>query len=284
MLCTLTGMDVANASMYDGASATAEATVMARDLTRRDQILLSAAVHPEYRQVVRTYTRHLGIEVVDLAHRDGTTPLDRVSDSLSERTAALVVQHPNFFGGLEEVQALAAAAHAAGALLIVSVADPVAYALLNPPGVLDADIVAGEGQPLGNPLNYGGGERGGRGPPPGLPGRGGPPRQTREQHIRRERATSNICTNEALNALAAAIYMAALGRRGMRQVAEVCARKAHYARERLRRIRGFAVAFPGPTFHEFVLRCPLPPEEINRRLLDAEILGGPPLGRFYRGR
>ncbi len=298
MLCALTGMDVANASMYDGASATAEAAVMARDLTHRDQILLSAAVHPEYRQVVRTYTRHRGIDVVDIPPRLGATRVDLVRDFLSERTAALVVQHPNFFGGVEDVQALSEAAHAIGALSIVAVADPIAYALLKPPGRLDADIVAGEGQPLGNPLNYGGPYLGmlatrqafvrrmpGRlvGRTVDMQGRRGfvLTLQTREQHIRREKATSNICTNEALNALAAAIYMAALGPRGMRQVAEVCVRKAHYARALLGRIRGFRVAFPGPSFHEFVLRCPLPPEEINHRLLDRGILGGLPLGRFY---
>jgi len=298
MLCALTGMDVANASMYDGASATAEATVMARDLTRRDEILVSTAVHPEYRQVIRTYTRHLGMRVVDLPYRDGLTPLDAVSDALSAQTAALVVQHPNFFGALEQVQDLARLAHAVGALLIVSVADPVAYGLLNPPGVLGADIVAGEGQPLGNPLNFGGPYLGMlatrqafvRRMPGRLVGRTVDTQgrrgfvltlQTREQHIRRERATSNICTNEALNALAAAIYMAALGKKGMRQVAEACVRKAHYARRRIGGIRGFEVAFPVPTFHEFVVRCPLPPEEINRRLLAKEILGGLPLGRFY---
>ncbi len=298
MLCALTGMDVANASMYDGASATAEATVMARDLTRRDEIVVSTAVHPEYRQVIRTYTRHLGMRVVDLPYRDGMTPLDAVSDAVSERTAALVVQHPNFFGTLEQVQDLARVAHAAGALLIVSVADPIAYGLLRPPGELGADIVAGEGQPLGNPLNFGGPYLGMlatrqafvRRMPGRLVGRTVDTQgrrgfvltlQTREQHIRRERATSNICTNEALNALAAAIYMAALGRRGIRQVAEVCVRKADYARRRIGRIRGFEVAFPAPAFHEFVVRCPLPPEEINRRLLAHQILGGLPLGRFY---
>lgn len=298
LLCALTGMDVANASMYDGASATAEAAVMARDLTRRDQVVMSTAVHPEYRQVVRTYTRHLGVEVRDLPYRDGVTPVDLVRDVLSERTAALIVQHPTFFGGLEEVRSLADAAHSAGALLVVSVADPVAYGLLNPPGALDADIVAGEGQPLGTPLNFGGPYLGMlatrqtfvRRMPGRLVGKTVDTRgrrgfvltlQTREQHIRREKATSNICTNEALNALAAAIYMAALGRRGLWQVAEVSARKAHYARERLAALRGFRVAFPGPTFHEFALRCPLPPDEINRRLLEAGILGGLPLGRFY---
>ncbi len=298
LLCALTGMEVANASMYDGASATAEAAVMARDLTHRYEIVLSTALHPEYRQVIRTYTRHLEVEVRDLPHHQGATPVEMARDLLSERTAALIVQHPNFFGRLEEVRGLAEAAHHVGALLVVAAADPVAYALLKPPGGLDADIVAGEGQPLGNHLSFGGPYLGMlatrqafvRRMPGRLVGRTVDSQgrrgfvltlQTREQHIRRERATSNICTNEALNALAAAIYMAALGRHGLRQVAEVCARKAHYARTRLAQIRGFTPAFEGPSFHEFVLRCPQDPGEINRRLLDAGILGGLPLGRFY---
>lgn len=298
LMCALTGMEVANASMYDGASATAEAAVMARDLTHRDEIVVSSAVHPEYRQVVRTYTRHLGVEVRDLPHEGGITPAEVARDYLSDRTAALILQHPNFFGGLEEVARLAEAVHHVGGLLVVAVADPVSYALLKPPGDLGADIVAGEGQPLGNQLNFGGPYLGMlatrqtfvRRMPGRLVGRTVDTEgrrgfvltlQTREQHIRRERATSNICTNEALNALAAAIYMAALGRRGLQQVAEVCARKAHYARTRLTQIAGYTLAFEGPTFHEFVLRCPRDPVEINDRLLNAGILGGLALGRFY---
>ncbi|HEV8338052.1 MAG TPA: aminomethyl-transferring glycine dehydrogenase subunit GcvPA [bacterium] len=298
LLCALTGMEVSNASMYDGASATAEATVMARDLTHRDEVVVSSAVHPEYRQVVRTYTRHLGVEVRDLLHQRGVTPVEMARDLLSERTAALIVQQPNFFGGLEDMGRLAEAAHAVGALLVVAAADPVAYALLKPPGEWGADIVAGEGQPLGNHLNFGGPFLGMlatrqafvRRMPGRLVGRTVDTQgrrgfvltlQTREQHIRREHATSNICTNEALNALAAAIYMAALGRGGLRQVAEVCARRAHYAMGRLAQIPGFTPAFEGPTFHEFVLRCPRDPEEINGRLLDVGIVGGLALGRFY---
>lgn len=298
LLCELLGMEVANASMYDGASATAEAAVMAHDLVHRDEIILSTAVHPEYRQVVRTYTRHLGVKVRDLPHRQGITPADEAEELLSEHSAALVIQYPNFFGRTESVQALADAAHRTGALLIVSVADPLAFGLLQPPGALGADIVAGEGQSLGNPLNYGGPYLGmlatrqafvrrlpGRlvGETVDAQGRRGfvLTLQTREQHIRREKATSNICTNEALNAIAAAVYMGALGRQGIRQVAEVAARKAHYARVQLAGLRGLSLAFPGPAFHEFVLRLPIPPEELNRRLLDYGLIGGLPLGRYY---
>lgn len=298
LLCELMGMEVANASMYDGASAAAEAVVMARDLTRRDRVIVSTALHPEYRQVARTYTRHRGIVVTDLAHTDGIIPVAAAREALTEGTAALVVQHPNFFGRLEDVAGLAEAAHAAGALLIVAVADPTAFGLLRPPGALGADIVAGEGQPLGNSLSYGGPYLGMlatrqqylRRMPGRLAGATVDTRgrrafvltlQTREQHIRRERATSNICTNEALNALAAAIYMAALGKQGLRRVAEASARKAHYARERIARLRGFRILFQGPSFHEFAVECPVPPDEINRLLGDHGMLGGLPLGDFY---
>lgn len=298
MLCELTGMDVANASMYDGASAFGEAAVMARDLTRRDEVAVSTAVHPHYREVLRTYTRHLGVRVVEIPHKDGVTPVESLRAAIGQNTAAVMVQSPNVFGCIEEGAALAQAAHDAGALLIVGIADPISLGLLNPPGAYGADIVAGEGQPLGNHLNYGGPYLGmlatrqafvrrmpGRlvGVTTDRDGRRGfvLTLQTREQHIRREKATSNICTNEALNALAAAVYMAALGRTGMRRVAEVNARRAHYARQRLCALPGIRAAFGGPTFNEFVLRVPVDPDELNARLLEHGILGGLALGRWY---
>ena len=298
MLCELTGMDVANASMYDGASATAEAAVMARDLTRRDQVVVSRAVHPEYRQVLRTYTEPLGVEVVEVPWRDGVTDLEAVEAAVGDRTAAVVVQHPNVFGCLEDGPALAEAAHRRGALVVCAVAEPISLGVLRPPGAWGADIVAGEGQPLGNHLNFGG-------PYLGMlatrqefvrrmPGRlvgatvDGEGRrgfvltlQTREQHIRREKATSNICTNEALLALAAAVYMAVLGPRGLRAVAELNLHKAAYARDAVARVPGYRPAFATPVFNEFVIRTPLPPEEVNRRLLAHRILGGVALGGWY---
>ncbi len=298
MLCELTGMDVANASMYDGASAAAEAAVMAKDLTRRDEVLISAAVHPEYRQVVRTYTAPLGVRVREVPYRHGVTALDAVTRAMSDRTAAVMIQHPNFFGCLEDGAALAERAHHAGALLICAVAEPLSLGVLKPPGVWGADIVAGEGQPLGNHLNFGGPYLGmlatrqefvrripGRlvGATVDTDGRRGfvLTLQTREQHIRREKASSNICTNEALLALAAAVYMGALGRQGFRKVSELNLRKAAYAKEAIAGVPGFRVAFDAPTFNEFVVRTPLPPEEVNRRLLAHHVLGGAPLGRWY---
>jgi glycine dehydrogenase subunit 1 len=284
--------------MYDGASATGEAASMAADLTRRSEVLVSAAVHPEYRQVLRTYTSHLPITIREVPASDGITPLDAARATVTDATAALIVQSPNFFGCLEDGAALARIAHDRGALLVVAISEPVCLGLLTPPGDYGADIVTGEGQALGNALNFGGPYLGiiatrdvfVRRIPGRLVGRTVDTEdrpgyvltlQTREQHIRRAKATSNICTNEALNALAAAVYLSTLGAQGIRHVAELCARKAHYARERIAALPGYSLAFPAPTFNEFVVRCPMPPAEINRRLLEHDILGGLPLGRFY---
>jgi glycine dehydrogenase subunit 1 len=298
MVCELLGMEVANASMYDGASALAEAAVMARDLTRRDRVVLSQAVHPEYRQVLRTYTEPLGVQVVERRHEGGWTPPD--PEAVDDRTAAVVVQHPNFFGCLEDVRGWAEVAHRVGALLVVACADPLAFGLLEPPGVLGADIVAAEGQPLGNPLNFGGPFLGiiatreafvrrmpGRlvGATVDRQGRRGfvLTLQTREQHIRREKATSNICTNEALNALAAAVYLSLLGPAGVRRVAELCVRKAAYLKARLSEVEGLDLPFRAPTFHEFVVRTGRPAAAVVRAMAREGFLAGLPLGRFYRG-
>ena len=298
MLCELTGMDVANASMYDAASATAEAAVMAKDLTKRNEVIVSTAVHPEYRQVLHTYTRPLGIRVTEVPHAGGRSDIEATGAAVSQGTAAVIIQHPNFFGTLEDGKAFADLAHRHGALLVCAIADPLSLGLLTPPGAWGADIVASEGQSLGNHLNFGGPYLGmmatrqeyvrripGRlvGATVDVDGRRGfvLTLQTREQHIRREKASSNICTNEALLALAAGIYMATLGPQGLRRVAELNLYKAAYAKEAVGTVRGFRIAFSGPTFHEFVVRTPLPPEEINRRLRREGILGGLPLGRFY---
>ncbi|MDR7414873.1 MAG: aminomethyl-transferring glycine dehydrogenase subunit GcvPA [Armatimonadota bacterium] len=298
MVCELLSMEVANASLYDGASALAEAVGMARDLTQRNRVVVSTAVHPEYRQVVRTYTASLGVEVVEVPHREGRTPVETVARAVDERTAAVVVQQPNFFGGIEDPQTLGEVAHRAGALFVLASADPLAFGLLAPPGEVGADVVAAEGQPLGNPLNFGGPSLGilatrmsfvrrmpGRlvGATVDAEGRRGfvLTLQTREQHIRREKATSNICTNEFLNALAATLYLSLLGPDGVRRVAELCVRKAHYLKERVASLPGYAIAFPGPTFHEFVVRTPRPAEEIVRALAEEGFLAGVPLGRFH---
>ncbi len=298
LMSELTAMDVANASMYDGASALGEAASMAADLTKRTRILVSTAVHPEYRQVLRTFTSHMRITVEDLPAANGVTDPAAAQAAMTDDTAALVVQSPNFFGCLEHGEAMAKVAHDRGALLVVAIADPISLGLVRSPGEYGADIVTGEGQALGNALNFGGPYLGMiatreafvRRLPGRLVGRtvdtGGRPGyvltlQTREQHIRRARATSNICTNESLNALIAAVYLSTLGRQGVQHVAELNARKAHYARQRIAALRGYRIAFDAPTFNEFVVRCPGSPEEINRRLLEHRILGGLPLGRFY---
>ncbi len=297
MVCELLGMEVANASMYDGASALAEAVVMARDLARRDRVVVSTAVHPEYRQVVRTYTASLGVEVVEVPHEEGFTPVEGVARAVDDRTAAVVIQQPNFFGGIEDAHAVGEVARSAGALFVVASADPLAFGLLSPPGEVGADIAAAEGQPLGNPLNFGGPYLGiiatrmafvrrmpGRlvGATVDVEGRRGfvLTLQTREQHIRREKATSNICTNEFLNALAATVYLSLLGPEGVRRVAELCVRKAHYLKRRIAELPGYGIAFAGPTFHEFVVRTPRPAEEVVAALAAEGYLAGVPLGRF----
>ncbi len=283
MISGLYGMEVANAGMYDGATSLAEAVLMACRVTRRQQVVVADSVAPAYRQVIATYCQAQGITI-------DTVPAAQVGASVTEATAGIVAQYPNFYGGLDDLAALADAAHDDGALLVIS-ADPLAMGMLRPPGAFGADIVTGEGQPLGIPPSYGGPYLGLfsckqqyiRQMPSRLVGRTTDTQgrtgyvltlQTREQHIRRERATSNICTNEALYALASAIYLAAMGRHGLRQVAELCYHKAHYAAQRIAELPGYSQAEAGPFFQEFVVSCPAPPEEINRQLMAQNILGG----------
>jgi glycine dehydrogenase subunit 1 len=281
LVCQLLGMEVANAGMYDGATALAEAALMSCRITGRGRLAVLDTVSPTYRQVLQTYALPQAIEVVTLAREDLRLPED---------TASLLVQHPNFFGYLEELPLLERAAHEKGALLVVSV-DPIAMGLFRPPGDYNADIATAEGQPLGIPLSFGGPyvgllasrERFTRQMPGRIVGRtvDGEGRtgyvltlQTREQHIRRERATSNICTNEALMALANTVYLATMGKEGLRRVAELCYHKAHYAASLIGRIPGYSLPLSGTFFKEFVVACPAPPEEINRRLLEKGIIGG----------
>lgn len=298
LICALTGMDIANASMYDGASALAEATIMAANLTNRGTVLLASSVHPEYRKVTRTYVQGLDFSVVsDPVGSSGTLAPASLRPHLNDDVACVVVQYPNFFGCLDDLEALAEVTHAAGALLVV-VVNPLALGLLTPPGALGADVVVGEGQPLGIPLSFGGPYLGlfatrekyirnipGRivGATTDAKGKRGfvLTFQTREQHIRREKATSNICSNEALCALASTVYLAYMGKAGLRQVAELCVRNAHDLADRLASLPGFRLAFDGPFFNEFALRCPVPPAQINARLGDLGIIGGYELGRDY---
>ncbi|MDE2683961.1 MAG: aminomethyl-transferring glycine dehydrogenase subunit GcvPA [Chloroflexota bacterium] len=283
MISALYGMEVANAGMYDGATSVAEAVLMACRVTRRQQVIVADTVSPAYRQVIATYCQAQGITI-------DVTPAGQVAGAITEATAGIVAQYPNFYGSLEDLQALGEAAHADGALLVVS-ADPLAMGMLKPPGEFGADIVTGEGQPLGIPPSFGGPYLGLfsckqqyiRQMPSRLVGRTTDTEgrtgyvltlQTREQHIRRERATSNICTNEALYALASSIYLAAMGRNGLRQVAELCYHKAHYAADAIGKLDGYSLPQSAAFFQEFVVSCPKPPAEVNRRLMERNILGG----------
>ncbi len=281
LICDLTGMEVANASMYDGGSATAEAALMACRLTGRTAIGIADTTNPQYIEVLRTYFegQSLRVEVFD-ADDPPTDP----------SLACLILQHPNFFGYLERPELAASRAREAGALLVMIV-DPISLGLLKPPGEYGADIVVAEGQSLGLPLYFGGTCLGifacrrehvrqmpGRlvGQTVDIEGRRGfvLTLQTREQHIRRERATSNICTSQSLLAIAAAAYLAALGKHGLRAVAEQCYHKAHYAAKLISAIPGYSLAFDRPFFKEFVVVCPAPVAEINRFLLGRKIIGG----------
>ena len=281
LVCQLTGMGVSNAGMYDVSTAAAEASLMACRLTARDKVAVLSTVNPRYREVVYTYItgRNILLE-----------KMEPDSVSLSSDCACLIVQQPNFFGYFEDMRACTQKAHDIGALLIVIV-DPISLGMFKPPKDYAADIVVAEGQALGSPISFGG---------PGLgiftcrkeylrqiPGRivsktsdavGQPGYvltiQTREQHVRRERATSNICTNEALMALATAVYLATLGKTGLRQIAELCYHKAHYAANEIGKLKGFSLFFQKPFFREFVVRCPVPPHQINKALFREGIIGG----------
>jgi glycine dehydrogenase subunit 1 len=300
MIAELTGMDVANASIYDGASSLAEAVLMAHAITGRRRIVLAGGVNPLYRRVVATYSSGPRLALRDVAIADGVLDAGTAAKAVGDETAALVIQSPNFYGCLEDIAAAADLAHRAGALLVV-VSDPVNLGVLEAPGKLGADIVVGEGQGLGVPLSYGGPYLGvfaakqdfirrlpGRivGATVDADGRRGfvLTLQTREQHIRRAKATSNICTNVALCALMATIYVATLGRQGLVKVGELCAAKAHYAAERLTRIPGVSLTFGAPFFKEFTLTLPKAPDRVVARLAKEGILAGVPLKTLDRKR
>ncbi len=297
MICELTGMHAANASVYDGATAIAEAAKMACGIKSRQEILVSKAVHPHSRAVLRTYARFNGIDVVEFDYDDGRVSIEDLEAKLSSDTAAVIMQTPNFFGILEDLGEIGDLVHKQGALFIVSV-DPISLSLIKPPGEYGADIVVGEGQSLGNPLSFGGPYVGffattkrltrrmpGRivGETVDADGRRGYvlTLQTREQHIRREKATSNICSNQSLNALIAAVYMAVMGREGLREVGNLCVQKAHYAYDRLLEIDGVESVFGAPFFKEFIVDVNRPIHELNRALLDYAIIGGYDVGKDY---
>ncbi len=281
LVCQLTGMDVSNAGMYDGSTAAAEAVLMACRVTARDKIAVLSTVNPRYTEVAYTYIAGRNI-LMEKVEPD--------MDNLPSGCACLIVQQPNFLGYLEDMRVCARKAHDVGALLVV-VVDPIFLGMFEPPGDYGADIAVAEGRALGSPVSFGG-------PCLGIftsrkeylrqmPGRivgkttdaAGQPGyvltlQTREQHIRREQATSNICTNEALVTLAATVYLATLGKKGLRQVAELCYHKAHYAVARISQLKGYSLVFQQPFFKEFVIRCPAAPYQINEALFKKGIIGG----------
>ena len=299
MICLLTGMEIANASMYDGASALAEAVMMSNRINRRMSFLVSQGVHPEYKEVIETYTKgsNFGLKKIPF-DENGGTDLSFIAKNLTENTSAVILQSPNFLGTVEEYDILKEKLAENGTLLIVVVAEALSLGILEAPGVHGADIVVGEGQSLGLPVSYGG-------PYVGffatrknylrqMPGRlaGETLDQngkrayvltlsTREQHIRRERATSNICTNQGLCALATTIFMSTLGKQGFREMAVLNLRKAAYLKNRLASMKNFKIRFSADTFNEFVLECPRPVEEILSYLKQGGIIGGYALESHY---
>jgi glycine dehydrogenase subunit 1 len=296
LICNLTGMDASNASHYDGATALAEAVILALNHHRgkRHKIVLSPAIHPHYRETVRTYMQGMDLHIVG---DERVGPNVDLAGQLDADTALVAVQYPDFFGGITDYSRLGEAAHAVGALLCV-VVNPLALGMLRPPSEFDADVVVGEGQSLGIPLSFGGPYLGhfttkqayvrkmaGRLVGETLDSRGQRgfvlTLTPREQHIRREKATSNICTNVALMALASAVYLSVMGRQGLRRVAELCFHKAHYAAGEIARVPGYRLWNEGEFFHEFVVACPRPVAELNEHLLEHEIIGGYDLGRDY---
>jgi len=298
MICQLTGMDVSNASHYDGATSLAEGVLMAMNSAKgnRKKIVMSPAVHPQYRQVVRTYTQGMSATIVGDDNLKSDLP--DLLKLLDKDTACLVIQNPNFLGQIENVKGVAEVVHAVGALLIV-VTDPISLGLFTPPGEYGADIVAAEGQSLGIPLSYGGPYLGilatknayvrkmaGRliGETLDSDGKRGYvlTLSTREQHIRREKATSNICTNQGLFALAAAVYLATMGKHGLAQVAQLCWHKSHYAAKEIGKLKGYKVISDKPFFKEFVVKLPKPVADVNEFLLnESDIIGGYDLGEDY---
>lgn len=300
LVCQLTGMEVANASMYDGSTAMAEAYLMAQRVTRREKIVVAKSVHPEYREVAATYDQHGDSEIVEIGF-DVTSGRVNGLDALDDKTAALVVQSPNFFGCIENLKSLADAAHAVGALFIVVVTEAISFGLLRSPGECGADIVVGEGQSWGIPMSFGGPHLGlfatrekfVRNMPGRLCGvaydKNGKrgfvlTLSTREQHIRREKATSNICTNQGLIALAATIYMESMGRKGLQEVAEQNAQKARYAAKQIAAVDGYELPYSAPFFNEFVVRAAKPAAGILESIrANKGIVGGLALSKYFGG-
>ncbi len=300
LMCQLTGMEVSNASMYDGASSLAEAVLMAHRITKRKKVLLSQAIHPEYQKVIQTYLDPDQQEIILIPYKgeEGRTDDEVLFNLLDGEISAVVVQNPNFFGVIEDLHPIMEKVHENGSLMIVGFSEALAYGILTPPGAMGADIIAGEGQSLGIPLSFGGPYLGvfttrerfvrmmpGRlvGETVDLEGKKGfvLTLAAREQHIRRERATSNICTNEGLCALMATIFLSCLGKEGLRELAIMNLSKKEYAKKVVSQIPGCQPAFSSPTFNEFVLQIGGKPEKVLEKLKGKKILGGLPLAKYY---
>ncbi|HEX6800480.1 MAG TPA: aminomethyl-transferring glycine dehydrogenase subunit GcvPA [Ktedonobacterales bacterium] len=298
MVCQLTGLDVANASLYDGSTAVVEAALLAVGPTGKGEVLVSRALDPQYRTTLRTYAWARGFTLREIALENGATSLAELEAAIGPDTKAVIVQQPNFFGVLEDVRQIERLVHRSGALYVVAITEPASLGVLEAPGSYGADIVAGEGQSLGSPIGFGGPALGlfavkeqfTKRLPGRLVGKTVDDRgqqgyvltlQTREQHIRRERATSNICTNQALLALATTIYLAALGKQGFADLGAQCLRRAHYAAERITAIPGYSPLFARPFYDEFAVRTPMPAEQLNAALRERGIIGGYDLARDY---
>ncbi len=298
LIADLTGMDVSNASLYDGGTAIAEAAFMAVNITRKNQILISKTVNPESRQVLNTYAHLQGIEIIEIDDENGVTDLEQLKSQVSDKTAAVIVQSPNFFGIIEDLEAIGEIAHSQKRTLFVTSVDPISLGILKSPGSLGADIVVGEGQPLGIPLQFGGPYLGfmavNKAHMRKLPGRVVGETidedgnrafvltlQAREQHIRREKATSNICSNQGINTLAAAVYLTTLGKKGLREVATQAAQKAHYAFNEITKSGKYKPLFDKPFFKEFAVTSDIPAANISKGLLEENILGGYSLEKYY---
>ncbi|HEX8982532.1 MAG TPA: aminomethyl-transferring glycine dehydrogenase subunit GcvPA [Ktedonobacterales bacterium] len=298
LVCQITGMDVANASLYDGSTSVVEAALMAAGPGGRGEVIVSRALDPQYRATLQTYARTRGFTVREIGLEGGITSAKELRDALNKDTKAVIIQHPNFFGALEDVHAIEKIVHETKALFVVTITEPASLGSLEPPGAYGADIVAAEGMSLGSPIGYGGPALGlfatrnefVRRMPGRIVGKTVDDRgqtgyvltlQTREQHIRRERATSNICTNQELLAIFTTVYLSALGKQGFSELGSQCIRKSHYAQQAICALPGFSLAFDHPFFDEFAVNCPIPVETLNAELRDRGVIGGYDLSRDY---
>jgi glycine dehydrogenase subunit 1 len=300
MVCQITGLDIANASLYDGATAMVEAVLLAVGPGGRGEVVISQGVDPQYRRVLHTYAHARGFQVKEVPIRDGLTSIEDLNEAVSATTSAVVIQQPNFFGSIEDMSAIEPIAHKGKAVFIATITEPASLGILASPGEYGADIAVGEMMSFGNTMSFGGPALGFMASKQKymrlLPGRlvgqtieeGGEKQtgyvltlQTREQHIRRERATSNICTNQSLLAVGATIYMAAIGKQGFRELGELCLQKAHYAYRQITALPGFEPVFSAPFFDEFVIKSPVPTLKLQQHFEQADIIGGYDLSLDY---